>query len=318
MQLSREEVFHKAGALGNFQPDFLEKSLRLLNVLREVRRHPVLKDRLVLKGGTAINFIQSKIPRLSVDIDFNCMGPTEPEQMRPIRNDVVAAFEHVATAIGYNLKQVVSEPAAIVYNLYFNNIYNRKDHIQVDINFLNRVCLFDAEEVSITTLGGDPTIRILTLTIEELYGGKIKALLERSAPRDLYDIYRFIESNTGYNEVKLHQALLIFGLTISDDFRKYNSKRIDHISDKSFFSALYPTLRKQERPKKKEMIHCVKPFLDRLLKFTEQEKIFMDSFYEGKINAEIAFSGELLERVKTHPALQWQLLKMNRKKQDSF
>lgn len=315
MRFDKEKIFRKAGSLGNFQPDFLEKSLRLLDVLREVRKHPVLKDRLVLKGGTAINFIQSKLPRLSVDIDFNCMGPTEREKMQPIRNDVVAAFEHVATAMGYDLKQVVNEPAAIVHNLYFTNIYDRRDHIQVDINFLNRVSLFGEEKVSITTFIGEPSIRILTLTIEELYGGKIKALLERAAPRDLYDVYNFMESNTGYSEVRLHQALLVFGMTISDDFRKYDSKRIDPIPDKSFFSELYPTLRKQERPKKKEMIHRVKPFLDKLLKFTEQEKNFMDRFYEGEINAaEIAFSGEFLERVKGHPALQWQLLKIKRKK----
>lgn len=314
MQLNKEEIFQKARALGNFQPDFLEKSSRLLNVLREVRQHPVLKDRLVLKGGTAINFIQSELPRLSVDIDFNCLGPIEREQMQPIRNDVVAAFEHVATAMGYDHKQVVSEPAAVVYNLHFNNIYNRRDHIQVDINFLNRVSLFGEEEISITTFRGEPSIKILTLTIEELYGSKIKALLERGAPRDLYDAYKFVESNKGYSEAKLHQALLLFGLTISDDFRKYDSKRINHILDKAFFSELYPTLRKQERPKKKEMIHRVQPFLNKLLNFTEQEKNFMDSFYEGEFKPEIAFSGELLDRVKTHPALQWQLLKMKRKK----
>ena len=39
-----------------FQIGPLEKSLRLLDVLRVFNSHPVLKDQFVLKGGTALNF----------------------------------------------------------------------------------------------------------------------------------------------------------------------------------------------------------------------------------------------------------------------
>ena len=37
---------------------------------------PYLSDRLALKGGTAINlFCTDQFPRLSVDLDFNYIGP---------------------------------------------------------------------------------------------------------------------------------------------------------------------------------------------------------------------------------------------------
>ena len=43
MQLNKEQIFALTHSLGEFQPDFLEKGLRLLDVLEEVNKHSVLK-----------------------------------------------------------------------------------------------------------------------------------------------------------------------------------------------------------------------------------------------------------------------------------
>ena len=53
------------------QASTLEKVLRLLDLLQEIARDPVLADRLVLKGGTALNLFHFGPDRLSVDIDLN-------------------------------------------------------------------------------------------------------------------------------------------------------------------------------------------------------------------------------------------------------
>lgn len=89
MEYSKEGIAALARSLGGFQTDFLEKSLRLLDMLREVSRHGDLKERLVLKGGTAINFMQKELPRLSVDIDFNCLAPGTREEIEPIRKETL-------------------------------------------------------------------------------------------------------------------------------------------------------------------------------------------------------------------------------------
>ena len=56
------------------QPGTLEKVLRLLDLLQEIARDRILSDRLVLKGGTALNLFQLGLDRLSVDIDLNYVG----------------------------------------------------------------------------------------------------------------------------------------------------------------------------------------------------------------------------------------------------
>lgn len=81
MNLSKERLLAEAAATG-FRPDTLEKALRLLSLLTALRSHPFLKERLALKGGTALNLFVFDVPRLSVDIDLNYVGPSDREAMR--------------------------------------------------------------------------------------------------------------------------------------------------------------------------------------------------------------------------------------------
>ena len=48
----------------------IEKTMRLLELLKAINADTLLGENLTLKGGTAINIIHySEIPRLSVDLD---------------------------------------------------------------------------------------------------------------------------------------------------------------------------------------------------------------------------------------------------------
>ena len=47
----------------NFIKDTLEKVLRLLEILKFLNSDTIFKDKLALKGGTAINLTAVKLPR---------------------------------------------------------------------------------------------------------------------------------------------------------------------------------------------------------------------------------------------------------------
>src|ERR1035438_4384862 len=81
MIVSKETLLKEAGASG-FRPEILEKVLHLLRLLDAIRRHPYLKERLVLKGGTALNLFEFDVPRLSVDINFMRRLPLWPIVLR--------------------------------------------------------------------------------------------------------------------------------------------------------------------------------------------------------------------------------------------
>jgi hypothetical protein len=80
MRLTASELAREAAATG-FQVEPLEKAIVLLELLESIRSHPFLKDRLALKGGTALNLFVLAAPRLSVDIDLNYVGAVEREKM---------------------------------------------------------------------------------------------------------------------------------------------------------------------------------------------------------------------------------------------
>jgi predicted nucleotidyltransferase component of viral defense system len=52
MRISLEKLTMEAEST-SFRPDYLEKVARLLGLLNDIKDHPFLKERLVLKGGTA-------------------------------------------------------------------------------------------------------------------------------------------------------------------------------------------------------------------------------------------------------------------------
>ena len=91
--------FHAIAKATGFQADNLEKLLRLRELLTEFHKHSFLRDKLVLKGGTALNLFYLDLARLSVDIDLNYIAHIDREEMFRERPDIVKAVEQVAIGV---------------------------------------------------------------------------------------------------------------------------------------------------------------------------------------------------------------------------
>ena len=84
-----------------FEPRTVDKVERLLDLLDEMERHPALKGKLALHGGTAINLFMIDVPRLSVDIDVSYIGSVSREDMLVDRPRIEEGIKAVARALGY-------------------------------------------------------------------------------------------------------------------------------------------------------------------------------------------------------------------------
>ena len=80
MRVSAERLAAAAEATG-FRADMLERVAQLIGLLAAIQRHPFLRGKLALKGGTALNLFVFDVPRLSVDIDLNYLGAESREAM---------------------------------------------------------------------------------------------------------------------------------------------------------------------------------------------------------------------------------------------
>ena len=65
MRISRESLEREAAATG-FRAEILEKVIHLFSLLDGFQKHPFLKGKWALKGGTALNLFWFDVPRLSV------------------------------------------------------------------------------------------------------------------------------------------------------------------------------------------------------------------------------------------------------------
>jgi predicted nucleotidyltransferase component of viral defense system len=110
LKISPERLVAEAEATG-FRPEVLEKAAQLLGLLNALQSHPFLREKLVLKGGTALNLFVFDVPRLSVDIDLNYVGAEDREGMLAERPKVEQAAQAVFAREGFSVRRMPEEHA---------------------------------------------------------------------------------------------------------------------------------------------------------------------------------------------------------------
>jgi predicted nucleotidyltransferase component of viral defense system len=289
-----------------FQPDNLEKLLRLRELLTEFHKHSYLRNKLVLKGGTALNLFYLHLARLSVDIDLNYIAHIDRENMLAERPDIVKAVEQIASGLGYQLQNGVDDHALREWHLGYTSHSSAHDRIQVEINFLMRACALPPRALRATDIADSPPCEFLVLATEELFAGKIKAMIDRRHPRDLYDLFRFTKSSLPHDSEILRKLAVLFSSTMDRDFRAYAIDRVSEVDAKQIDRLLYPLLKAHDRPTKTEMLAATKPLLATILDH-DLEAAYLAAMAEGKYQPELLFNKqqEIVERIRLHPALIW-------------
>jgi predicted nucleotidyltransferase component of viral defense system len=121
MMISQQRLMAEATATG-FRPEILEKVIHLLNLLENFRAHPFLKDRCVLKGGTALNLFLFDVPRLSVDIDLNYIASADRKVMLEEKPKIEKALTDVFAREGFALSRQPAEHAGGKWRLTYPSV----------------------------------------------------------------------------------------------------------------------------------------------------------------------------------------------------
>src|SRR5580698_9541807 len=121
MQTSEKELMREAKETG-FRPEIMEKVWHLMAILDGISVHPFLKERLVLKGGTALNLFYFNLPRLSVDIDLNYIGSVDRNTMIEERKELEAILIGLCERSGFTIKRVATEHAGGKWRLNYASV----------------------------------------------------------------------------------------------------------------------------------------------------------------------------------------------------
>jgi predicted nucleotidyltransferase component of viral defense system len=293
-----------------FLAESLQKQMTLLDILREIGRNALLKKKFALKGGTSLNLFWFPLPRLSVDIDLNYIGSHDRQEMLTDRTSVEQELKKLIQSRGITIQHAPSdEHAGAKWRLRSPSSFGGHFTLELDLNYMMRIPVYGIREKEPYQMDEDYSFIFSSVSFEELFAGKIKALLERSAARDLFDVFMLTKKNIRYDFKKLKSAAIFFGITGKHDWRKRDLETIDSINQQMLHVELNPLLRQDDVLDIGTMKRETKKILTRIITYDESEKIFMDEFLDhGRFTPELLFGKQEHARLmKHHPAVLWKL-----------
>lgn len=316
--LTREQLQRAASDTG-FPIDSLEKVSMLVRLLNLMAAHPFLGPRVALKGGTALNLFVFELPRLSVDVDVNYIGAADRETMMAERTKLDAALAQVAGRLGLTVKRAPGEHAGGKWRLSYTSALGRPAIIEVDVNYMLRVPLWDAAPQDSQEFLGDRAKRFNLLDPHELAAGKLAALLARGASRDVFDARELLARDT-FDRDKLRLAFVVYGGINRVDWRTVSASAVTTTAS-DVKRQLLPMLRQDIRPADKDverwtstLIDEARALLSAVLPLTEDEARFLERLNgDGEIEAALLTTdSELQRRIAASPGLQWKALNVKK------
>ncbi|MFO0783888.1 MAG: nucleotidyl transferase AbiEii/AbiGii toxin family protein [Phycisphaerales bacterium] len=163
---------------------YIETVRLLLAVAPEVFRGSVF----AMKGGTALNLFAHDMPRMSVDIDLAYASWSTPreEALRSIASELGAIQQrlnsqgltvHTVAAAGLGESKLLVERQGV--------------QVKIEANLVFRGTVRPVENRALAPSAAEAfsaELAVPLLALDELYGSKLVAALDRQHPRDLFDV----------------------------------------------------------------------------------------------------------------------------------
>ena len=295
-----------------FQKDILEKVHRLIMILEFINNNAYLKDRLILKGGTALNLTLFNLPRLSVDLDFDYHSFENRDKVLKERRKVKEILYEFFQREGYGISQKSKEYFALesIVVDYINNAGNN-DNIKLEINYSLRHHIWPTVLRKANTKLFGSTFEVRTLNGVELVASKTVALLNRLAARDFYDLYNVAKYQIIPEQDYEHFCnAVIFYCSLAGHLPDLDklSERVDDLSELTIKQELQPMLVKSERFDLDSAKKVVREFLSNSLVIQSKHRKYLERFTGGNYQPELLFSSSSLENIQEHPMAIWKTM----------
>ena len=180
----------------------------LMQVLLAIFHHPELSKLLAFKGGTSLMLFHG-LTRFSTDLDFNLLDASKTEYVYQELHKLLLRFGSI------------DDEANMFYGPILVLNYGKGERM-LKVEVSNREYPNHYEIRSL--LGTD--IRVMTLS--DMFAHKLCALGERITPRDIYDVWFFLQNRTEINEeiVRLRTNLSVseYALQCAEKVRGYSSQ----------------------------------------------------------------------------------------------
>lgn len=173
--------------------DYSRQASLVVKVLPSVEK----EDSFALKGGTAINLFELNLPRLSVDID---LAYTQISPREVAVREINAGLDRILADLESHGIRCRLSGSPVSRKILCSDGFAA---VKIEPNFILRGTVFPVRKLQLCDLAQERFgfAQVNTLSLPELYGGKICAALDRQHPRDLFDIAHFYTGHS-LDEVK--------------------------------------------------------------------------------------------------------------------
>jgi hypothetical protein len=289
----------------------LEKVVRLGEMAGDVARHPFLGGVLALKGGTALNLCFGSPKRLSIDLDYNYIGHAEREKMLADRSLVERAVTELARRKGYRVQQSADAFAGRKIYLTYRSVLGPEERIEVDLNFLFRVPLAETEQRNLWQPGELDRPEVRTVSLQEIVVGKLLAMLQRGAARDIWDLANLPVPATEVQEMPSFRTWFIALAAILDhSLPTYTRSRLERLlTERAVDEQLAPMLAVAVTPRPDDLVKRAWAVVGKFLKLRPNEEAYLASIERGELRPELLFADdpEAAQRIAEHPAILWKV-----------
>lgn len=141
-----------------------------------------------LKGGTAINLFVRDMPRLSVDLDLVFADHTLA------REEALGRINEAIRSAGQRLKKRGFQThVATLADAGETKLFVRREklEVKVEVNFVLRGTVHPVRSATLAAKAREvlqADLELPLLSLEDLYGGKLVAAMDRQHARDLFDV----------------------------------------------------------------------------------------------------------------------------------
>lgn len=261
-------------------------------------------DTFAFKGGTAINLFVRDMPRLSVDLDL-----VFPDHRVP-RDEALAR-------IGEQIRQADARLSSSGFQVQISStkdgdetkLFVRRANVEVkiEVNFVMRGTVFPVRMASLMPNAQDvlmADLEIPVVSLEDMYGGKLVAAMDRQHPRDLFDVMQLFAHEgitpgirrafviyLACHKRPIHEVLFPAMKDIRQEYeRNFVGMTVDPV-------ALDDLLATRER-----LVHEIQTTLD------EAERKFLLSLVSNRPDWAVLD----IDHVDQLPAIQWKLLNLGK------
>lgn len=280
--------------------EYIEQVRLIISIL------PILAEQSVfaIKGGTAINLFYQEFPRYSVDIDLTYLPVQD-------RETSLQQISENLNSLGNEIKQ--RRPEYSVRRLSGGGklatrilVSYMDTDVKIEVSPVMRNTLFPPSLMNVrdTVKHEYGSASMLVLSAEEVFAGKFCATLERSLPRDLFDVKIFFD-NQHVSDLLLRVTIiyLLCGRRPIHEMLLPNKKYIDNLYNAEFKQIMITKVSLDD-------LYLARAQLFKALheKLDDRVMTFLEGFHECNPN----YSLIGLPQAENLPAIKWRLLNLNK------